>query len=283
MTTLGLIAAGRRPGLAGLDLTSELENLFQALHVDLVPERLPTTRPLHVAEPTTFDTGDPIQDGLLAATLEQVGRLGFDAATTLMIAKAAGHSETTIFTRYPTKLALFVDAAARQSAAAFRANEAFTTKIEQRHGRAIAEAVNVREFLHPDLARQRAVYGESIRISWHDDELRDRQEAEIAEFIDEMHAVHADWPDGTTNARAHISYATDLGYALLPLVAPDAWNLPFDVVHARPGRQRLTPADSDDADGTVARPRRFEDRPLVCEARPECVRTTPDRPNLLTK
>lgn len=230
MVTLGLIAAGRRPALNDLDLTGEFSSLHAALHADLAPVRLPSARPVHVSEPAAFNTGDPIHDDLLVATLEQVGRLGFDAATTMLIARAAGHSETTIFIRYPTKLALFVGAAARQSAAAFRANEAFTARVQARHGRAIAEAVNVREFLHPDLALQRAVYAETIRISWHDDELGDRQEAEINAFIDEMRAAHADWRDDTTNANVHISYATGLGYALLPLLAPEAWTLPYDVI-----------------------------------------------------
>ena len=236
MVALGLIAAGRRPGAADLDLTDEITGLHRVLLNDLAPVRLPTARALHAHQRTAFDTGDPIHDDLLTATLDRVGHLGFDAATTMTIASAAGHSETTIFIRYPSKLALFIDAAARQQAIAFRANEAFTERLEARHGLAIAEAVNIREFLHPDLDLQRAIYAETIRMSWHDEELRDRQEAEITTFIDEMHRTHADWPAGTTEAAAHMSYATGIGYALLPLLAPDAWTLPYDVVtRALPG------------------------------------------------
>ena len=236
MVALGLIAAGRRPGVSGLDLTGELTDLHRALHTDQAPVRLPAARPLHAQEPTEFGTGDPIHDDLLSAALDRVGHLGFDAATTMTIARAAGHSETTIFIRYPSKLALFIDAAARQTAIAFRANETFTRRLEARHGRAIAEAVNIREFMHPDLDLQRAIYAETIRMSWHDEELRDRQEAEIAAFIEEMHRDHPDWPDGATAARAHMSYATAIGYALLPVLAPDAWTLPYDVVtRALPG------------------------------------------------
>ncbi len=237
MVALGLIAAGRRPGVPDLDLTNELTDLHRALHEDLGPVRLPAARARHANQRTAFDTGDPIHDDLLTATLDRVGHLGFDAATTLTIARAAGHSETTIFIRYPSKLDLFIDAAGRQQAIAFRANEAFTERLEARHGLAIAEAVNIREFLHPDLDVQRAIYAETIRMSWHDDDLRDRQEAEINTFIDEMHRTHADWPDGTTAAAAHMSYATGIGYALLPGLAPDAWKLPYDVVtRALPGR-----------------------------------------------
>jgi len=227
---LGLIAAGRRPGVADLDLTKDLATVYRAVNCDLRPVRLPTARAHHAQAPTIFATGDTIHDDLLTAVLDRVGHLGFDAATTMTIARAAGHSETTIFIRYPNKLALFIDAATRQQAIAFRANESFTRKVEAGHGRAIAEAVNIREFMHPDLDVQQAIYAETIRMSWHDGALRDRQEAEVAAFIDEMQREHPDWPDGRTASRAHISYATAIGYVLLPVLVPDAWMLPYDVV-----------------------------------------------------
>lgn len=229
MVSLGLLAAGRRQSVSRLNLTGEFDHLFTALQDPASPGSLPTARPEHVTT-LAFDTGDPILDALLVATLDQVGELGFDGATSMAIAGAAGVSETTIFLRYPTKLAMFVDAAARQQAIAFRANEEFTERVASRHGRAVAEAVTIREFLHPDLARPRAIYAEELRVSWHDEELRQRQEAELEGFVEEMRLEHPEWSTAETPARFHMAYATGLGYALLPLVAPEAWSLPFDVI-----------------------------------------------------
>lgn len=241
MLGLGLVAAGRRPAVGALDLSPGFEALTQALAEPTPPMPLPSARPVHVTGPTPFDTGDPIHDALLNATLEQVGELGFDGATTMSIAGAAGVSETTIFVRYPTKLAMFVDAASRQQAIAFRSNEGFTTALTAEYGPAVADAVNIREFLHPDLILQRAIYAEEVRISWHDPDLMERQEAEIEAFLHDMRSQGSVMDD----AMAHLAYALGLGYALLPLLARDAWRLPFDVVTvplANARRTALTPA-----------------------------------------
>lgn len=225
MLGLGLLAAGRRPRLGRLNLRPEFESVLNALRSPTTPTALPSDRPVHVTSMTPFDTGDPIHDALLAAALEQVGRLGFDGATTMSIAGAAGVSETTIFVRYPSKLALFVDAASRQQAIAFRTNHEFTRSIAEQYGPGIAAAVDLREFLHPDVSVQRAIYAEEVRISWHDDGLRARLEAEIDAFLDDLEPT-----DRPNEARAHLEYATGLGYALLPLLLRDAWTLPYDVV-----------------------------------------------------
>lgn len=241
MLGLGLVAAGRRPSAAYVDLRPELDTLNEALHAPATPTALPPQRPEHVTSTTPFDTGDPIHDALLVAVLEQVGQLGFDGATTMSIAGAAGVSETTIFVRYPTKLALFVDAAARQQAIAFRTNDHFTRSISAQYGAGIAAAVDVREFLHPEVSVQRAVYAEQTRISWHDEGLQKQLEREIEAFLEDL-----DPAVQPSRARAHVEYATGLGFALLPLLLADAWALPFDVVTRplealRSGAGRVTP------------------------------------------
>ena len=242
MLGLGLVAAGRRPNAGRLDLHPEFDTLHEALRASAAPTALPPQRPEHVTGTTPFDTGDPIHDALLVAVLEQVGQLGFDGATTMSIAGAAGVSETTIFVRYPTKLALFVDAAARQQAIAFRTNDHFTRSISAQYGAGIAAAVDLREFLHPEVHVQRAIYAEQTRISWHDEELRQQLELEIEAFVGDL-----DPEARPSAARAHLEFATGLGYALLPLLLGDAWTLPFDVVTRpleamRSGSGRVTPA-----------------------------------------
>ena len=241
MLGLGLVAAARRPNAGHLDLRPEFDTLNEALHAPAVPTALPPQRPEHVTSTTPFDTGDPIHDALLVAVLEQVGHLGFDGATTMSIAGAAGVSETTIFVRYASKLALFVDAAARQQAIAFRTNDHFTRSISAQYGAGIAAAVDVREFLHPEVSVQRAIYAEQTRISWHDEGLQQQLELEIEAFVRVLD------PDARpSEARVHLEVATGLGYALLPLLLGDAWTLPFDVVTRpleamRSGSGRVTP------------------------------------------
>lgn len=228
--SLGLLAASRHPGAGALDLSGDLARQFAALQDPAAPSPLPAERPPMRRRITDFGTGDPIHEALLASTLDQVGQLGYEAATTRRIAQAAGVSETTIFLRHATKLSLFIEATDRQLARVYRANAEYEQQLEEQYGEAIASAVTTRESLRPDVALQRAIYLEQVRMSWHDKGLMERQVEALAGFIAQLRAERLDGGMAATEARAHLAYATGLGIPLLPILAPRAWSLPFDVV-----------------------------------------------------
>ena len=105
---LGLLLMAQWERAASLDLSDAIARLAVALSSDIVPTELPTEGAVHLDDMALFDTGDPVLDDVLQATLEQVGRSGLERATMQRIGRAAGVSEGFVFRRYPTKMDLFV-------------------------------------------------------------------------------------------------------------------------------------------------------------------------------
>lgn len=227
---LGLLLARTRRGVYDLDLRHEAHLQLTALAVDGAPAVLPDTRAGHLDRFLAFDTGDPALDALLKATMEEVGRVGYDGATTASIGRASGHSEGLIFARYPSKVELFLDATVRQHAQNWRANEAFTVAVTESHGPGIAEAVMIREMQRPHLRGYRAISLEQVRLALHNERLREVQWGELDALVDEAKGQDPDWAPAVSPAHLHLSVAVGLGVTLLPVLAPEAWQLPYDVV-----------------------------------------------------
>ncbi|MBU6243894.1 MAG: TetR/AcrR family transcriptional regulator [Actinomycetales bacterium] len=229
-TAFGLLLARTRAGVAELRLMGEAELLFAALTSDATPSLLPQEAAEHLGRFLDFDTGDPALDALLRATLEEVGRAGFDAATTAGIGRASGYSEGLLFARYPSKVEVFVDATRRQHAQNWRLNEAFQRGVIAAHGEGIAEAVVIREFQRPHLSLARAIHLEQVRLALHDERLRQVQWGELDALVAESTASDPTWHPAASPAHLHLSVAIGLGAACLPMLVPDAWQLPYDVV-----------------------------------------------------
>lgn len=226
----GLLLARTRAGIAELSLRGEAELLFAALTSDVTPAALPQETAEHLVRFLDFDTGDPALDALLRATLEEVGRTGFDAATTAGIGRASGYSEGLLFARYPSKVEVFVDATRRQHAQNWRLNEAFQRGVIAAHGEGVAEAVVIREFQRPHLSLARAIHLEQVRLALHDERLREVQWGELDALVVEAMANDPTWHPAASPAHLHMSVAIGLGAACLPMLVPDAWQLPYDVV-----------------------------------------------------
>ena len=227
---LGLVLAYTRPGVAELEFGDQQTSLFEALSTSRAPVVLPKTRASYLDAGVSFDTGDSALDSLLEATLDEVAARGFDGATTISIAKAAGYSDGLIFARYPSKLALFLDASKRQQAISFRNYDAYQTEVRKEHGMGIADAVAIREVQRPHVNSQRATYLEQIRISWHDDELQRALSSEFDQFVADAIAADPAWAPANSPADLHVSIALGFGLSLLPVLHPEAWSLPYDVV-----------------------------------------------------
>lgn len=227
---LGLVLAHSRAGAADLDLGWQQESLFEALSTSRAPVALPKARAGYLEAGVSFDTGDIALDSLLQATLDEVAARGFDGATTSSIARAAGCSDGLIFARYPSKIALFLDASKRQQAISFRNYDAYQTEVRTKHGMGIADAVAIREVQRPHVSAQRVTYLEQIRISWHDDELQRALAAEFDQFVSDATAGDPAWGPANSPAELHVSIALGFGLSLLPVLHPEAWSLPYDVV-----------------------------------------------------
>ena len=223
---LGLVLVARRPGVDRIDIEHVADVLLRILATQVVPRPLPPIDSPHFSEPVPFDTGDPVRDRLLQATLDEVGERGYDAATVDAIAHRAGSSQGALFARYPTKVALFLDAFRRQSAHGLRANEECMERLEATDGRGVAEAAMIREFMRPGRHHLRVVALEELRMGWHEPAIREAVSREYEAFVAESHATKP----GFNVAEAHVGFAVGGGTLLLCLLYPDAWLLPYDVV-----------------------------------------------------
>jgi AcrR family transcriptional regulator len=227
---LGLLIAGRRPGIEDLDIRHEVKALAAAIEQPARPTALPKPRARHLDEKTPFDTGDPTLDALLQSVLDQVGADGFDRASVERIVAAAGTSQGALFGRYATKLDLFIDATRRQQAIALRANHEYIAGIAARHGAGIADAVTLREFQRPGREALRAHLLEQIRISWHEPGLMAAHALELETFARESFNAEAPRTRRQLPAFFHFGYALGLGAPALAVLYPGCWTLPYDVV-----------------------------------------------------
>jgi len=223
---LGLVLVARRPGVERIDVERIADVLLRVLSHPAPARPLPDMDSPHFHDPVPFDTGDEVRDRLLQATLDVVGERGYDAATVDAIAQRAGSSEGALFARYPTKVALYLDASQRQAAYGLRSNEACVEAVARTHGRGIAEAALIREFMRPGRDRLRIFALEQLRTGWHDPILREAVMREYTAFIAEAHATRP----GFNLAEAHLGFAIGGGTLLLCVLYQDAWLLPYDVV-----------------------------------------------------
>lgn len=223
---LGLVLVARRPGVERIDVEHVTDVLLRLASTPVAPQSLPALDAPHFHEPVPFDTGDAVRDRLLLAMLSEVGERGYDAATVDAIAQRAGSSQGALFARYPSKVALFLDAIRHQSAYALRANEECMERLAAEHGRGIAEAAMIREFMRPGRDHLRILALEELRTGWHEPVIREAVAREFEAFVAEAHATKP----GFTVAEVHLGYAVGGGTLLLSFLYPDAWGLPFDVI-----------------------------------------------------
>ena len=230
MQALGLLLAGHRPGIEGIDLNHETRCLAKALATPAKPTALPRARARHLDEPTPFDTGDPTLDALLQAVLDQVGADGFDGASIERIVSAAGSSQGALFGRYETKLDLFIDATRRQHSISMRSNHEYIQNIAADHGAGVADAITLREFQRPGREQPRAHLLEQVRIAWHQEPLLLAQAEELDAFAMEEFIVGVQRTRKQVPGYVHFGYALGLGATTLPVLYPACWTLPYDVV-----------------------------------------------------
>ena len=223
---LGLVLVARRPGVGAIDVHRLGALFLAALATPITPRHVPDIEAPHIDAPVPFETGDPVRDRILQATLDEIGEHGYDAATVDAIAHRALSSQGALFARYPSKVALFLDASRRQAAFALRANEDWMARVAADWGRGVAEAAFIRESQRPGRHHLRVITLEQMRTGWHEPMVREAVTREYAAFIAEAHAAKP----GFNVSEAHAGLAIGGGTLLLCILYPDAWLLPYDVV-----------------------------------------------------
>ena len=146
------------------------------------------------------------------------------------IAADADVSEATIFLRYPSKEAFFVDAINRQQDIAMAGQRAYYAHLEEAHGTGIAEAVAIRGTLHPSERLICIIEMERVRLTWHRPNLAAADENRLQELVRGILEQQPGNPDYADPARLHLARALGIGINFLPLIDDRAWDLPYDVV-----------------------------------------------------
>lgn len=223
---LGLMLSAHYPQ-AQVNLDVALAHHAEALLSDTPPHAVPDRPARHMDDYPELAPGDPALDILLNQTLELVGTHGFDRVTVMEIATSAGVTEGMVFYRYPTKLALFVDATRRQHAAGWQLNHDYAESLAREFPPGIADAIHIREYLKPGREMSRSMLLEQLRLGRRHPELM----TETLEVIDEFLAQLDEQDKSPASAAGfYVSEARDIGLCALPLLAPECWLLPFDVV-----------------------------------------------------
>ena len=226
---LGLLLANRNPDTQETDLDEPLRTRARALASDSPSTALPDVDAAHMDEAPDLAPDDPALHQLLTSCLTLVSMYGFDGVNVRDIARHAGFTEGLVYSRYPSKKAMFLDALKRQNQAGWELNHAFVTALERDHGPAVAEAVQWQQFQRPARSLGRAMALEQLRLTWHDESLRQAAAQERAAFRASL-LERPGWADYETEGDFILNVAIPYGLYVLPLFVPDADRLPYDVV-----------------------------------------------------
>lgn len=226
---LGLALVSQFPWVPQADIEPALARLHRVLSHPAEPRSLPPIGYEHVRD-SPFDTGDARLDTLYDATAACVGDLGYDAATVSRICRQAHISQGYVFSRFATKLDLFVTVIDLMQPKGMADTQAFVARVEADHGLGIADAVTWREYQHPDIALQRNVVLESMRLARYDDRMRALLHPKHAAFLDRLATGTRGRRRSLLFGELHLSYAIGHGILIPCDLAPRLWQLPFNCV-----------------------------------------------------
>lgn len=227
---LGLLLEARRVPTAQINLTGCLTPLAQALSQPASPHWLPTRTAAFLDEPPVFDIGDPAWVAVLRATVGEVGERGYEAATVDAIARASGYTQGAIFSRYESKLDLFLDATQRMLANNGRMGAQFQADLADEYSPGIADAVMIRELMLPHRKNVRTITFEQIRLSWHQSDMIAAFQSALDDPAVNMASADSGLSPDQARTRIHLEFARGLGFGLLADLQVGAGTLPFDVV-----------------------------------------------------
>ena len=227
---VGVQAELRASAANQVQLVAVLSGVIDAMATPGEATRLPGVDASHMRR-HDFDTGDERVDRIFASCLDNVGRVGLVDATVQMIARDAGVSVGLIYSMFDSKTDLFFEATAVQSRLGYRANLDFVLSLNEKYGTGIGNAILIREWLSPDLARFRASLLEETRITWHDPDLRRRiQQVRRSLVADERVAGGKRTMSPFEQAVQTVTLALPIGIYIVGEVIPGAAVLPFSAV-----------------------------------------------------
>ncbi len=229
VAALGLLFAFRRAGAGKVKLSAQVEQLAQALGNPAKPSKLPGLEAKHMR----LDPPGPVadeHDALLAATVLEVAAHGYAGATLVRIMAATNSTEGLLYSRYDSKIELFVAATKWRTEFGFMANLNWFRVVSEKVGPGLADAVVWREYLRPEHVLGRGLAIEQVRTGWREPLLQEVNDAAEAELAKTMQKANPALSRSVVLANLHWDISLGYGAELVPSFFPDAWKLPFDVV-----------------------------------------------------
>jgi AcrR family transcriptional regulator len=226
---LGLVVFSNRPWVNAMDPAPAIARIHDALAHPAAAQPLPETKANYLRA-APFDTGDPRVDMILLSALESIGTVGYQRTHVALTTQAAGVSESFAFTRYPTKLDLFIAVTEAGYEQAYEDIVAFRESVAAGQGAGAAEAVTWREYLSPDVSGRRTVGIEGDRLSWYNTRMRDTAFAADTAVLDGLLAALPEATRPEMTGHLHLDFASGHGLPIIGELLPDSWQLPFDVV-----------------------------------------------------
>ena len=229
VAALGLLFGFRRPGAGKVNLQLQVENLALALANPAKPSKLLALEATHMR----LDPPGPIDDAhdaLLAATVLEVAAHGYAGATLVRIMAATNSTEGLLYSRYDSKIELFVAATKWRTEYGFMTNLNWFKTLSEKAGPGLADAVMWREYLRPEHALGRGLAIEQVRTGWHEPLIQKVNDEAEAEFAVTLQKANPHMSRAELSANLHWDIALGYGAELVPSFFPDAWKLPFDVV-----------------------------------------------------
>lgn len=225
---LGLILESHALGRLWPQLRHEMRYLAAGLASVQAPVRLPDQRAEFPCS-NEFNTGDRTWDAVLAATVESVSEVGYEAATIELIAARCGFTRTVIFRRYSSKYELFRDASERTLGPLILAMDAQRREVERQCGTGISDAWFGREVMRPDLRDLRTIILEQVRLATHLRGISEVLGDALAQPERPMAHVFAGDTDQQGLGKRAVELAIASGMLILAQVRPESWTLPYDV------------------------------------------------------
>ncbi len=224
---LGFVLLSRRPWVDEMDIGPGLRRIFVALRNPSEARILPADT-ADFLRTSPFDTGDPRLDDVLDRTIASIGSVGYRQTRVADIAKASGVSEGFIFSRYKTKLDLFLAVIDFMHAQGYQRLGEFIERIAREVGPGAAEAVAWREYLSPG-ATTRVVFLETQRLVSYNERMRAITDPVEQGLLESMVAGTPDIGRAEVIGHVHLEFASGHGLPLLGVLLPSAWELPYDV------------------------------------------------------
>ncbi len=167
---------------------------------------------------------------LMNACLTCVAQNGFAATTTRMIAKEALVSEGKLFSYFPTKLDLFLDAISLQVEQGFLVNFQHISKWNEIYGAGVSAAILFREYQRPDLDLERALQIEYLRLSWHRPDMFDRRLKHVHKALIDLGVEKVDEIGPEQDVDLVLAVSGSMGAMIVARLDREAFKLPYVVV-----------------------------------------------------